>query len=38
MNMFAQKNNPDYVDTNRPEMLLRNRNIKEQYILQLIVM
>ena len=26
MNMFAQQNNHDYVDTNRPEMLLRNHN------------
>ena len=26
MNMFAQKNNPAYVDTNRPDMLLRNHN------------
>ena len=26
MNMFAQRNNNDYVDMNRPEMLLRNHN------------
>ena len=26
MNMFAQRNNHDYVDTHRPEMLLRNHN------------
>ena len=26
MNMFVQKNNIDYVDTNRPDRLLRNHN------------
>ena len=26
MNMFAQRENPEYIDTNRPEMLLRNHN------------
>ena len=26
MNMFAQKNNTEYVDTNRPDRLLRNHN------------
>ena len=26
LNMFAQKSNPAYVDTNRPDMLLRNHN------------
>ena len=26
MNMFAEKNNPEYVDMNRPDMLLRNHD------------
>ena len=26
MNMFAQKNNPEYVDMTRPDMLLRNHD------------
>ena len=26
MNMFAQRKNSEYIDTNRPEMLLRNHN------------
>ena len=29
MNMFAQPNNNDYVDTNRPEMLLREFDVQQ---------